>query len=49
MENIRFFYNPPHPTAEIFRSLGQNYTQHPDFRANYDRYQTGFVDFLRKP
>ena len=35
-------------TAEMFRGLGELYTSHPEFRANYDKIAPGLADFLQK-
>ncbi len=34
-------------SAEIFQGLGQHYAEHPEFRANYDKYRTDLADFMR--
>ena len=34
-------------SAEIYRGLGQLYTTHPEFRANYDRYRPDLADFMQ--
>jgi DNA-binding transcriptional MerR regulator len=41
---IEHFYTP---TPEIYRGLGQLYTQNDEFRANYDRYRPGLADFMQ--
>jgi DNA-binding transcriptional MerR regulator len=41
---IENFYSCP---AEMFRGLGQHYAEHPEFRANYDKYRLGLADFMR--
>lgn len=33
-------------SAEMYRGLGQLYTQHPEFRATYEKYRTGLADFM---
>lgn len=33
-------------SAEVFRGLGELYVQHPEFRANYEKYRPGLADFL---
>ena len=35
-------------SAEMFRGLGELYTSHPEFRANYDQVAPGLADFLQK-
>ena len=35
-------------SAEMFRGLGELYTSHPEFRANYDKIAPGLADFLQK-
>jgi DNA-binding transcriptional MerR regulator len=35
-----------HPTAEAYRGLGQNYAEHPEFRAHYEQYRPGLADFM---
>jgi hypothetical protein len=35
-----------HPTAEIYRGLGQLYVEHPEFRAHYERYAEGLAEFI---
>jgi DNA-binding transcriptional MerR regulator len=35
-------------SAEMFRGLGQHYAEHPEFRANYDKYRPGLADFMRE-
>jgi DNA-binding transcriptional MerR regulator len=35
-------------SAEMYRGLGQLYTEHPEFRATYDRYRPGLADFMQK-
>jgi MerR family transcriptional regulator, thiopeptide resistance regulator len=34
-------------SAEMFQGLGQHYADHPEFRANYDKYGPGLADFMR--
>jgi DNA-binding transcriptional MerR regulator len=34
-------------SAEVFQGLGQHYADHPEFRANYDKYRPGLADFMR--
>ena len=34
-------------SAEVYRGLGQLYTENPEFRANYDKYRTGLADFMQ--
>jgi DNA-binding transcriptional MerR regulator len=34
-------------SSEIYRGLGQLYVEHPEFRANYDRYRPGLADFMQ--
>jgi len=34
-------------TAEFYRGLGQLYTDHPEFRAFYERYRPNMADFMR--
>jgi DNA-binding transcriptional MerR regulator len=34
-------------SAELYRSLGQGYAQHPDFREFYDTYLPGLADFMQ--
>ena len=34
-------------SAEMFQGLGQHYADHPEFRANYDKYRPGLADFMR--
>jgi DNA-binding transcriptional MerR regulator len=34
-------------TPEIYRGLGQLYVDHPEFRANYDKYRTDMADFMQ--
>ncbi len=36
------------PDAAAYTGLGQLYTDNPEFRANYDKYAVGLVDFLRE-
>jgi DNA-binding transcriptional MerR regulator len=36
-----------HPTAEIYRGLGQLYVEHPEFRAHYERYAEGLAEFMQ--
>ena len=36
------------PDAAAYTGLGQLYTDSPEFRANYDKYAVGLVDFLRE-
>ena len=31
----------------MFQGLGQHYADHPEFRANYDKYRPGLADFMR--
>jgi DNA-binding transcriptional MerR regulator len=38
-----FYACPP----EMFEGLGQHYADHPEFRANYDKYRPGLADFMR--
>ena len=33
-------------SAEMFQGLGQHYAEHPEFRANYDKYRPGLADFM---
>ena len=35
-------------SAEMFKGLGQHYAEHPEFRANYDKYRPGLADFMRE-
>jgi DNA-binding transcriptional MerR regulator len=35
-------------SAEMFRGLGQLYTDNPEFRANYDEVHPGLADFMRE-
>lgn len=35
-------------SAEIFRGLGELYTSHPEFPANYEQVAPGLADFLQK-
>ena len=35
-------------SAEVFRGLGQLYTENDEFRANYDKYRPGLADFMRE-
>jgi DNA-binding transcriptional MerR regulator len=41
---IENFYPAP---AEVYRGLGELYTSHPEFRANYDRYGAGLADLMQ--
>jgi DNA-binding transcriptional MerR regulator len=41
---IENFYAAP---ADLYRGLGQMYAEHPEFRANYERYAPGLADFVR--
>ena len=41
---IEHFYPAP---AEVYSGLGQMYTDHPEFRAFYERYRPGLADFMR--
>ena len=34
-------------SAEMYRGLGQLYTDHPEFRATYERYAPNLADFMR--
>ena len=34
-------------SAEMFQGLGQHYAEHPEFRANYDKYRPDLADFMR--
>jgi len=34
-------------SAEMFQGLGQHYADHPEFRANYDKYRPDLADFMR--
>ena len=34
-------------SAEMFKGLGQLYTDNPEFRANYDKVRPGLADFMR--
>jgi DNA-binding transcriptional MerR regulator len=34
-------------SAGVYRGLAQGYTEHPDFRAFYDKYRLGLADFMR--
>lgn len=34
-------------SAEMFQGLGQHYAEHPEFRANYDKYRPNLADFMR--
>lgn len=34
-------------SAEMFQGLGRHYAEHPEFRANCDRYRPGLADFMR--
>ena len=34
-------------SAEMFQGLGQHYAEHPEFRANYDKYHPDLADFMR--
>jgi DNA-binding transcriptional MerR regulator len=36
------------PDAAAYAGLGQLYTDNPEFRANYDKYNVGLADFLRE-
>jgi DNA-binding transcriptional MerR regulator len=42
---IENFYPAP---AEVFRSLGDLYANHPEFRANYEQFAPGLADFLQE-
>jgi DNA-binding transcriptional MerR regulator len=35
-------------TAEIYRGLGQLYTENDEFRANYDKYAPGLADYMKE-
>jgi|WetSurMetagenome_2_1015567.scaffolds.fasta_scaffold59797_2 DNA-binding transcriptional MerR regulator len=35
-------------SAEMFKGLGQLYTDNPEFRANYDKVRPGLADFMRE-
>jgi DNA-binding transcriptional MerR regulator len=34
-------------SSEVYRGLGRLYTEHPEFRANYDKYRPGLADFMQ--
>ncbi|MER2599422.1 MAG: MerR family transcriptional regulator [Caldilineales bacterium] len=40
---IENFYQAP---ADLYRGLGQMYTEHPEFRAFYEKYRPGLADFM---
>ena len=42
---IESFY---HATADIYRSLGSLYVEHPEFRAYYEKYALGLPEFMRR-
>lgn len=33
-------------SAEVYRGLGQLYLEHPEFRANYEKYRPGLAGFM---
>jgi hypothetical protein len=35
-------------SAEIYRGLGQLYTENDEFRATYDKYAVGLADFMKE-
>jgi DNA-binding transcriptional MerR regulator len=41
---IEHFYPAP---ADLYRSLGQGYAEHPDFRKFYDQYRIDLADFMQ--
>lgn len=41
---IENFYEAP---AELYRGLGQMYTEHPEFRAFYEKYRPGMAEFMQ--
>lgn len=42
---IENFYPAP---AAVYLGLAQMYTEHPEFRAYYERFEEGFADFMQK-
>jgi DNA-binding transcriptional MerR regulator len=44
-QNLRHYYEP---SPEIMRGLAQAYTDHPEFRANFDKLSPRLAEFLRE-